>query len=116
MASPDVPLVQCTGINTGLWRRRLPAPNGLVMSWVLNNYWFTNFPVRQGGCLTYRYAVKVSPYGWDAAAAERFGCLVRHRTWGVPVRVSEVRLWSARGLLRGEGPSTCAGAGASGVW
>jgi len=33
MASPDVPPVQCSGINTGAWRERAPASNGVVMVW-----------------------------------------------------------------------------------
>jgi hypothetical protein len=37
VASPDVPLVQINGINTGKWQERLPPHNGLVMSWVFNN-------------------------------------------------------------------------------
>jgi hypothetical protein len=74
VASPDVPLVQVNGINTGLWQEQLPAHNGTVMSWVLNNYWFTNFPARQGGRLDYRYSIAGWPADFQTAApqAERF--------------------------------------------
>lgn len=88
VASPDVPLVQCGGINTGLWRRTLPASNGLVMSWALNNYWFTNFPVRQGGQVTYAYSITMQDGAFDPARAARFGAEMRQRAWGQAVRLS----------------------------
>ena len=56
IASPDVPLVQVNGINTGLWQPTLPPANGVVMSWAMNNYWFTNFPATQSGA-EYRYSI-----------------------------------------------------------
>jgi alpha-mannosidase len=77
VASPDVPLVQVNGINTGRWQETLPPPNGLVMSWVMNNYWFTNFPARQGGRITYRYSVMDWPGQLDAERARRFAREIR---------------------------------------
>jgi len=88
VASPDVPLVQCTGINTGLWRQELPLSNGLVMSWTLNNYWFTNFPARQGGRITYRYSITLQQGAFDPERAARFGAAVRHPAWGRVVRLA----------------------------
>ncbi len=95
VTSPDVPLVQCTGINTGLWRPELPPSNGLVFSWAMNNCWFTNFPVRQGGTVTYSYSLTLQEGFFDAARAAQFGNQVRHRAWGAAVRLSE----SAAALL-----------------
>jgi alpha-mannosidase len=86
VASPDVPLVQCGGINTGLWRETLPSPNGLVMSWVMNNYWFTNFPLRQGGQFTFRYALGAFAGPFDAEQAGALGQAVRHPAWAHAVR------------------------------
>lgn len=79
VASPDVPLVQVNGINTGLWQEQLPPHNGTVMSWVLNNYWFTNFPARQGGRLDYRYSIAAWPTDFHTAAddATRFAREIR---------------------------------------
>ncbi len=71
VASPDIPLVQVNGINTGKWQETLPPHNGLVMSWVMNNYWFTNFQAAQGGSFTWRYRLRVLPGGFDREAAER---------------------------------------------
>ena len=70
VASPDIPLVQVNGINTGKWQESLPAHNGLVMSWVMNNYWFTNFPAAQGGRFAWRYRLQRLPGGFQREAAE----------------------------------------------
>jgi len=65
VASPDIPLVQVNGINTGKWQETLPPHDGTVMSWIFNNYWFTNFPAAQGGALEWRY--RLSAWGVDFA-------------------------------------------------
>jgi hypothetical protein len=88
VASPDVGLVQCTSINTGRWHESLPPSNGLVMSWVLNNYWFTNFPLRQDGELTYRYSITVQEGPFDAGRAARFGRQIRQRAWAQALRLA----------------------------
>jgi alpha-mannosidase len=69
-ASPDIPLVQVNGINTGKWQETLLAHNGLVMSWVMNNYWFTNFPAAQGGKFSWRYRLQALPGGFNQTAAD----------------------------------------------
>jgi hypothetical protein len=83
VASPDVPLVQVNGINTGMWQETLPPHTGLVMSWALNNYWFTNFPARQGGTLRYRYSLAALPGPFDPAAAALFAAHLRQPLRGV---------------------------------
>jgi alpha-mannosidase len=69
VASPDIPLVQVNGINTGRWQRSLPCSNGLVMSWVMNNYWFTNFPAAQGGGFSWRYSLQAFSGAFDQKTA-----------------------------------------------
>ncbi len=86
VASPDIPLVQVNGINTGQWQETLSPHNGLVMSWVMNNYWFTNFPATQGGTFTWRYSLQAFPGAFDAAAADPFARAVRQ-----PLLVEVVR-------------------------
>jgi hypothetical protein len=56
-ATPDAPLVTLTDINRGLWLRQLEVTNGHVFSYVMNNYWFTNYKAAQGGEFTFRYAI-----------------------------------------------------------
>ena len=77
VASPDVPLVQVNDINTGKWQEKLPPHNGLVMSWVMNNYWYCNFPPTQSGVVTYRYSVQGFPGRFDKQSASRFAAAVR---------------------------------------
>jgi len=77
VATPDVPLVQVNGINTGLWQETLPPHNGLVMSWVMNNYWFTNFPAAQGGTVHYDYSVASHEGAFEAERASRFAASIR---------------------------------------
>ena len=88
VASPDVPLVQVNGINTGLWQETLPTHNGLVMSWVMNNYWFTNFPVRQGGSVRYRYSLTGWPSAFEAETAGRFAQEIRQPLRAVTVGIN----------------------------
>jgi alpha-mannosidase len=53
----DAPLVQFSQINTGKWQKHLELKNATVFSWIMNNYWFTNFRASQGGELTFRYSI-----------------------------------------------------------
>ncbi len=79
--SLDAPLVECgsmTANQTGDWSgERKPwlrklEPSSAIYSWVMNNHWFSNFPLTQGGPVTFRY--RILPHGpYDAASANRFG-------------------------------------------
>ncbi len=77
VASPDVPLVQVGGINTGQWMERMPPFGGVIMSWVFNNYWFTNFPAEQGGMLEWRYSLTLQRGAFDSSRAREFGLAIR---------------------------------------
>ncbi len=79
--SLDAPLFESgamTANQTGSWSgERKPwlkklQPSSTVYSWVMNNHWFTNFPLTQDGPVTFRY--RILPHGsYDAASANRFG-------------------------------------------
>ncbi len=56
-ATPDAPLMTLTDINRGKWLAHLPIKNGHVYSYVMNNYWFTNYRAQQGGRFVFRYAI-----------------------------------------------------------
>ncbi|HSV74819.1 MAG TPA: polysaccharide lyase family protein [Chthonomonadales bacterium] len=71
-SSPDAPLIQLQGIQTGQWLRALPITNGRLYSYVLNNYWHTNYLAGQGGRFQFRYALTTGSR-IDDAAAQRFG-------------------------------------------
>lgn len=53
----DAPLATFTDINRGKWLAHLPIRNGHVYSYVMNNYWFTNYRAQQGGRFVFRYAI-----------------------------------------------------------
>ena len=79
--SLDAPLIESgamTANQSGTWSgERKPwltksEPGSTVYSWVMNNHWFTNFPLTQDGPVTFRY--RILPHGaYDAATANRFG-------------------------------------------
>jgi hypothetical protein len=56
-ATPDAPLVTLTDINRGHWLKHLDVNNAHVFSYVMNNYWFTNYKAAQGGDFTFRYSI-----------------------------------------------------------
>jgi len=74
-ATVDAPLVELGGITVDAravgWIKKLP-PTTALLSYVMNNYWETNYKADQPGTATFRYALR--PHGaYDAAAAQRFG-------------------------------------------
>ena len=79
--SLDAPLMESgsmTANQSGTWSgERKPwlkklEPSPAIYSWVMNNHWFTNFPLTQDGPVTFRY--RILPHGvYDVAAANRFG-------------------------------------------
>ncbi|NLH15067.1 MAG: hypothetical protein GX455_00675 [Phycisphaerae bacterium] len=75
LVSPDAPLVEIGSITTDAptvgWLRELPATTKLY-SYVMNNYWETNYKAAQDGPTVFRYSL--APHGsFDPAAAARFG-------------------------------------------
>lgn len=77
LVSDEVPLMQFGGINTGRFQKNAKPASGQIYSWVLNNYWTTNFRSSQEGEMMWNYAITS---GKDASndAATRFG-------WGTRV-------------------------------
>ena len=72
----DAPLFTFDDVVRGRWPTSFEQTSGLILSWVTNNYWFTNSPAAQAGHLTLRYAFVPSAEA-DLAAAARFGRDVR---------------------------------------
>lgn len=75
----DAPLVEVGEISATLvggqknplvWRERI-APTQKFYSWVMNNYWETNYRAYQEGVVEFRYALRAHG-GYDPAAASRF--------------------------------------------
>ena len=76
-SSNEIPLVQFGAINTGRYYYRLKPATNHIFSWVLNNYWVTNFKASQSGELRWAYAI-TSSGDTSNAFATRFGH--SHRT------------------------------------
>ena len=53
----DAPLVAFGDIVRGNWPEQFEPKSGAIYSWVVNNYWNTNFVPEQGGDMTFRYVV-----------------------------------------------------------
>jgi alpha-mannosidase len=96
----DAPLVAVGDVVRGTWPTSF-APHQMLLSWVMNNYWFTNTPASQEGELTLRYAF--AP-GADVGEASRAGSELRSpfvHTWVTQNdrTAREARPRSARGRL-----------------
>ncbi|MBK5305440.1 MAG: hypothetical protein JJD92_01995 [Frankiaceae bacterium] len=94
-ASTSAPLVAIGDVVRGRWSTSF-TPSGTILSWVMNNYWWTNSPASQDGRLTLRYAFTPS-MSFDPAAAARFGREVR-----TPGLVSPM-IWHDKVVHTGDG-------------
>ncbi len=87
-ATLDAPLVEVGGITndpraTG-WIEEL-EPSTTILSYVMNNYWETNYKAAQEGPTTFRYVLR--PHGgYDRAAAHRFGVAQSQPLVPVPLK------------------------------
>lgn len=70
--SDAMPLVQLGGLNLGKWQPIAKPETAHVYSWVMNNYWFTNFRANQEGDHRWFYYL-TSQTGASRTEAARFG-------------------------------------------
>lgn len=71
-ATVDAPLVEVGAITAETPWLKTIAPSQTLYSYVMNNYWVTNFRADQEGPTTFRYSIK--PHRrFDGGAAARFG-------------------------------------------
>jgi len=75
--SIEAPLIEFGDLTANIigpgknWLNSLPDTQTLF-SWALNNHWHTNFPLEQGGLITFRY--QILPHGpYNPGTANRFG-------------------------------------------
>ncbi len=69
-SAPDAPLLTLNDLVRGAWRRSL-VPDGTLFSYVMNNYWHTNYAARQSGQVVFRYRLSLLPPGDPAQAVRR---------------------------------------------
>jgi alpha-mannosidase len=68
----DAPLVAFGDIVRGNWPAEFKPASSAIFSWLMNNYWGTNFPAWQGGDFTFRYAI-TSDSRFNPQSLTRFG-------------------------------------------
>ena len=82
-ATSDAPLVTLGDINRGLWPASLDLRDATLFSYVMNNYWYTDTPARQGGRFTFRYALTSGP---DVSLADAIALSADQRAPLVAIR------------------------------
>lgn len=76
VATPDAPMVQLGGFHFGDNQDRFVLSRALLLGWVTNNYWSTNFRAHQPGRVSARYVIRPHAGPFDEGAAHRFGAEV----------------------------------------
>jgi alpha-mannosidase len=66
----DASLASFGDINRGKWPGKFTPKTGTLFSYVMNNYWHTNYRAGQGGEFTFRYAI-TSAAKFDGGALTR---------------------------------------------
>lgn len=70
LGSNEIPLVQFGDLNLGKWQETAHIGQPHVYSWVMNNYWFTNFCASQEGELHWSYYVTSTKETGNTAAVQ----------------------------------------------
>jgi alpha-mannosidase len=68
----DAPLASFGDINRGRWPGEFKPQTGTIFSYVMNNYWHTNYRAGQSGDFVFRYAVTSGAH-LDGGALTRLG-------------------------------------------
>jgi len=85
LACPDAPMVQFGDFNFAKGLRSVPrGTKPLLLAWLNNNYWHTNFRASQPGDLRFRFELSVADR-FDPLAAAQAGALARAAVEAHPV-------------------------------
>jgi alpha-mannosidase len=78
LATPENPMVQLGDFHFAHDQQEIHLERAMLLGWVTNNYWETNFPGAQPGVVTTRYSIL--PYGgnFDESRAHRFSAETEH--------------------------------------
>ncbi|HEY5481204.1 MAG TPA: glycosyl hydrolase family 38 [Verrucomicrobiae bacterium] len=101
VGSEQAPLVQLGDFNLGKWMPITQIAKPHVYSWVMNNYWFTNFRTEQEGEFKWHYYL-TSTKDVSTATATRFG-------WSSRVPLVTRVLPAAKGKAAARGASSATG-------
>jgi alpha-mannosidase len=78
IATPDNPMVQLGDFHFGHFQRKFNLERALLLGWVTNNYWETNFRAHQPGQVSARYRILPYSGAFDESRAHRFGLEAMH--------------------------------------
>lgn len=73
VATPDNPMVQLDDFHFGHNQSSFSLTRAMLLGWVTNTYWETNFRAHQPGLVTARYRVQPYDGAFDEGRAHRFG-------------------------------------------
>jgi alpha-mannosidase len=73
VASPDAPIIHLGGFTNHKYLSQMQMEQPFLLSWPINNHWFTNFPASQQGWMRFRYRLLPHAAPFDPVAATRFG-------------------------------------------
>ena len=72
VSSPEIPLMQFGGINTGRYEAGATPETSHIYAWPMNNYWVTNFNAEQRGGHTWSFSISSNANN-SRLASTRFG-------------------------------------------
>lgn len=72
-ATMEAPVVTLSELRPECWHDDMVLGRPHLFSYVMNNFWFTNYRPWQGGLLTFRYAIQATDGRPDRTRAYRFG-------------------------------------------
>jgi hypothetical protein len=73
VATPDNPMVQFGNFHFGDYQMQFTLDKAMLLGWVTNNYWETNFRAHQPGRVTARYVIQPYTGGFDEGRAHKLG-------------------------------------------
>jgi alpha-mannosidase len=78
IATPDNPMIQLGDFSFAHNRSDFTLNRAMLLGWVTNNYWETNFPAYQPGTVTARYHILPYAGNFDETRAQRFAAEAAH--------------------------------------
>ena len=73
VALPDNPMIQLGDFHFGHYQQEFTLGKAMLLGWVSNTYWETNFRAHQPGRVSARYVLQPYTGSFDEARAHRFG-------------------------------------------
>ena len=114
VGSDQIPLFQLGGIRTGQYQRKKTYDKPHVYSWVMNNYWTTNFRATQEGELKWSYYLtsdsdvsntKATKFSWSSRVPIHARVMPQGKTDNQPMSYSSFHINNANLLMTSSTPS-----------